>query len=240
MNIELNNIYGDFPNEPCIFAACDSKYFMEHASPFINSSTLSGKVVHIHVVNPTDECIAEANRLKELASSPVSYTYNDLDMPNDPDQMKCIYACLRFFILPHLLERVEKVMILDIDCVILKSFGFPNKPCGLFVKEPVTYLDEWTEKGTMINASSVYFHRSYIDKAKKLVEIINSLPRVWLVDQVALYILLTKHIKTEDLIVFNGNFMDWNFFEGTAIWTGKGKSKTDNPRYVAMKQRMTV
>ena len=49
------DITGDFPSEPCIFAACDSKYFMEHASPFINSASLAGKPVHIHVVNPTDE-----------------------------------------------------------------------------------------------------------------------------------------------------------------------------------------
>ena len=42
---------------------------------------------------------------------------------------------------------------------------------------------------------------------------------------------IDKNINNDD---------DWNFFEGTAIWTGKGKSKTDNPRYVAMKQRMTV
>ena len=50
MNIELNNIYGDFPNEPCVFAACDSKYFVDHASPFVNSAHKVGKPAHVHVV----------------------------------------------------------------------------------------------------------------------------------------------------------------------------------------------
>lgn len=240
MNIELKDITGDFPSEPCIFAACDSKYFMEHASPFINSVSLAGKPVHIHVVNPTDECIVEANRLKELASSPVTYTYNELELLDDPDKMKCIYACLRFFILPHLLEKVEQVMILDIDSVVLRNFRFPDKPCGLFVKEPVTYLSDWIREGTMINAGIVYFDRSYLKQVNQLIEIINSLPMEWYVDQVALKRLLTEHLNLDDVVVFNGHLYDWNFFEGTAIWTGKGKSKTDNPRYVAMKQRMTV
>ena len=240
MNIELKDITGDFPSEPCIFAACDSKYFMEHASPFINSVSLAGKPVHIHVVNPTDECIVEANRLKELASSPVTYTYNELELLDDPDKMKCIYACLRFFILPHLLEKVEQVMILDIDSVVLRNFRFPDKPCGLFVKEPVTYLSDWIKEGTKIAAGIVYFDNSYLDKAEKLIEIINSLPKTWYADQVALNKLLTEHINYEDVFVFNGNFMDWNFLEGTVIWTGKGKSKYDNPRYVAMKKKMAL
>ena len=70
-----------------------------------------------------------------------------------------------------------------------------------------------------------------------MIEIINSLPMEWYVDQVALKRLLVEHLNLDDVVVFNGHLYDWNFFEGTAIWTGKGKSKTDNPRYVAMKQK---
>ena len=65
MNIELNNIYGDFPNEPCVFAACDSKYFVDHASPFVNSAHKVGKPAHVHVVNPTNEVFDLVKRYKE-------------------------------------------------------------------------------------------------------------------------------------------------------------------------------
>ena len=40
--------------------------------------------------------------------------------------------------------------------------------------------------------------------------------------------------------MFDGNFMDWNFLDGTVIWTGKGNRKYDNPRYVAMKKSMSI
>tara|TARA_B100000902_G_scaffold399258_1_gene469297 strand:- start:5794 stop:6516 length:723 start_codon:yes stop_codon:yes gene_type:complete len=240
MNIDLKDITGTFPSEPCVFAACDSKYFMDHASPFVNSASLAGKPVHIHVVNPTNDCLLEAKRLENLANTPVTFTGNVMEIPDDPDAMKCTYASLRFFVLPYLLEKIEKIMVLDIDCMVMRDFEFPDKPCGLFVRQPVTYLSDWIKEGTKIAAGIVYFDRSYIDKTKKLIEIINSLPRTWYADQVALNKLLVEHINHEDVFVFGGNFMDWNFLDGTVIWTGKGKSKTDNPRYVSMKKRMTV
>ena len=35
--------------------------------------------------------------------------------------------------------------------------------------------------------------------------------------------------------VFDNDFMDWEFREGTVIWTGKGSRKFDNPTYVNAK-----
>ena len=55
MNIESKDITGTFPSEPCVFAACDSKYFMDHASSFCNSAYKAGMPCHIHIVNPTEE-----------------------------------------------------------------------------------------------------------------------------------------------------------------------------------------
>ena len=33
----------------------------------------------------------------------------------------------------------------------------------------------------------------------------------------------------------DSKFMDWEFVEGSTIWTGKGPRKYDNPTYVAKK-----
>jgi len=240
MNIDSKDVLGTFPTEPCVFAACDSKYFVDHASPFINSAHLAGKPCHVHVVNPTQQVFELFEYYKTKVSNPTTLSFNYMDIPDDPDAMKCTYASLRFFILPYLLEKIEKIMVLDIDCMVMRDFRFPDKPCGLFVRQPVTYLTDWIKEGTKIAAGIVYFDRSYLDKVKKLIEIINSLPQTWYADQVALNKLLTEHINYEDVFIFNGNFMDWNFIEGTVIWTGKGKSKYDNPRYVAMKKKMAL
>jgi hypothetical protein len=34
---------------------------------------------------------------------------------------------------------------------------------------------------------------------------------------------------------FDEKFMDWEFIEGTTIWTGKGPRKYDNPTYLTKK-----
>jgi hypothetical protein len=31
--------------------------------------------------------------------------------------------------------------------------------------------------------------------------------------------------------------MDWEFIDGTTIWTGKGDRKYSNPKYLSMKKR---
>lgn len=240
MNIESKDIYGNYPTKPCVFAACDSKYFVDHAGPFINSAHKSGKPVHVHVINPTKEVYADIEFYREKISTSMSFTFNDIDLPEDQDQRKCIYASLRFFILPFLLENIERIMVLDIDCLVMKDFEFPTKPCGLFVRKPVTYLTDWIKEGTKIAAGIVYFDNTYIDKTRTLVEIINSLPNTWYADQVALNQLLVEHIPREDVTVFNGNFMDWEFRDGTVIWTGKGRRKYDDPVYLNAKRMMSL
>mgnify|MGYP001234718930 CR=1 FL=1 len=162
MNIESKDIYGDYPTKPCVFAACDSKYFIDHAGPFINSAHKSGKPVHVHVINPTKEVYADIEFYKEKISTTMTFTFNDMDLPEDQDQKKCIYASLRFFVLPFLLEKVQKIMVLDIDCLVMKDFKFPTKPCGLFVRQPVTYLTDWIREGTKIAAGIVYFDNTYM------------------------------------------------------------------------------
>ena len=47
-------------------------------------------------------------------------------------------------------------------------------------------------------------------------------------------------VSVEDVVVFNGNFMDWEFREGTVIWTGKGRKKYDDPTYLNAKRMMAL
>ena len=39
-----------------------------------------------------------------------------------------------------------------------------------------------------------------------------------------------------DSTKFDGNFMDWEFIEGTTIWTGKGPRKFENQKYLKAKK----
>ena len=44
-------------------------------------------------------------------------------------------------------------------------------------------------------------------------------------------------VDDSQLEKFDSEFMDWEFKDGTTIWTGKGDRKFNNVRYVEMKKK---
>lgn len=229
-------IYGELPTAPVVFAACDSKYFMDHAGPFLYSASENGFCVHIHVVNPTDEVLSYAAILSSTSPTHTTFTFHDADLsPLNQDQERAYYACTRFQIAPHLLKFAEQMLILDIDCLVMKQFKFPDKPVGYFPREPLPGTVGWEQMGTAVAAGAVFFDKSAEEVCKAVAKGLESLPLQWFNDQVALNGAM-KQVPEEYVEKFDGEFMDWEFKEGTAIWTGKGPRKYDNPTYVTAKK----
>lgn len=236
-------IYGELPTSPCVFAACDEKYFIEHASCFIYSASQAGKNVHIHVVNPTLEVFALASVLSSLFFNDCSsencikatFTFNDAEMPEDKEQRKTIYSCLRFLMLPELLKSAKKILCLDIDSIIMKPFNFPKKPIGYFPRgaKPWKKISEHQ----MVAAGAVYFTEKQIEYADELKNIINKAPLKWYADQIALHSVI-DNIPKELLASFDKRFMDWQFRNDTIIWTGKGYRKHSNKTYTSKEEEI--
>ena len=61
-------------------------------------------------------------------------------------------------------------------------------------------------------------------------------PIAWFLDQVAISETYESMKDRYSYQYFDAKFMDWEFKDGTTIWTGKGPRKYDNPTYVAKKQ----
>ena len=57
----------------------------------------------------------------------------------------------------------------------------------------------------------------------------------WFIDQIALAEVFDR-VEEKDITKFNGHFMDWEFIEGTVIWTGKGPRKHENQTYLKAKK----
>lgn len=231
-------IYGELPTSPCIFAACDEKYFMKHASCLIYSASQAGKSVHIHVINPTLQVFALAGVLNSLFFNNCSsencikatFTFNDAKMPEDKEQRKTIYSCLRFLILPELLKSAKKMLCLDIDSIIMKPFNFPKKPIGYFPRG----AKPWKKVPTYqkVAAGAVYFTEKQIEYANELKNAIKDVPLKWYADQIALNSVI-ENIPKKLLATFDKKFMDWYFKNDTIIWTGKGYRKHDDKIYTS-------
>jgi hypothetical protein len=232
-------MYGELPTSPVVFAACDSAYFIEHGPAFVYSADDVGKDVHIHVVNPTDEVLSLAGVLNSTTKSRFTITFNDLEMFQHPfngndGMIRTYYACLRFLVAPTILQHAGKVLILDIDGVIMNEFDFPTKFLGYFPREPLDGTQGWEQEGTRVAAGAVYYDKSAMPVAKAVAEEMSEMELKWFADQIALSRVLGG-LPKDQVHHFDSQFMDWEFIEGTTIWTGKGPRKYDNPTYVKQK-----
>jgi len=228
------NMYGELPTHPVVFAACDSGYFIDHAIPFITSSSKAGFNTHVHVVNPTDEVLSMAGIINGITTNDVTYTFEDRDLSKlNTEQERAYYACLRFFALPHILPSAKEVLVLDIDCMVMQEFAFPETSCAYFPR----HNEESQEM--KVAAGAVYLKHDAMNVAKAIVETIGNLELKWFVDQIALTHIFNQ-IPAEHITEYDNNFMDWEFVEDTCIWTGKGPRKYDNTTYVGKKNHFTT
>ena len=231
-------LYGELPTDPCIFAACDDKYFAEHAPAFVNSADKANvKAIHLHVINPKMKTFALASILNATTKSRVTYTFHDAEVPDASEKRRTLYACIRFLVLPQLVRTAKKVLTLDIDCMVMQPFDFPATPVGYFPREPIG-SNEWETEGTKVAAGAVYITENALQVCDAIHEQIKTVPLRWFADQLVLNAVMSQ-VPEEAVTKFDGQFMDWEFNEGTTIWTGKGPRKYDNPTYVGKKEEMS-
>ena len=171
-------IYGELPTKRVVYAACDKKYFHEHAPSLVYSLNDIGKDIHIHICEPDPNCHNLEAILKKDIDVDITFTYNDIG---------------------------------------------------------VTPMD-WEKEGTKVAAGCVYLTADALSVAKAVNERIKEGPMRWFIDQIALAETFAR-VEDKDITKFDGNFMDWEFIDGTVIWTGKGPRKYENQKYLNAKKK---
>jgi hypothetical protein len=229
----MMELYGELPTSSVVFAAADKKYFEEHASSFVYSADAVGKDVHIHVINPDEDTFSLACILNATTKVRTTFSFEETELPSNAEMRRTYYACLRFYVLPYIVQHAKKVLVLDIDCMVMRPFDFPNKLAGYFPREPLPGTTGWEQSGTRAAAGAVYV--SSVGIAKAISYELNGMVLRWFVDQVALSNVFEK-LPEEEVHKFDSNFMDWEFVEGTTIWTGKGPRKYENAKYLQAKR----
>jgi hypothetical protein len=237
--VEAGWLHGEYPSSPVLFAACDSRYFIEHAPSFVSSANESGMDVHLHVINPANEVHQLFEYLKQKCSINVSMTWHSMSFEQfEESEERTYYACLRFLLAPYILMHAKKLLILDIDCMIMKPFEFPESLIAYFPREPLAGTVGWENEGTTVAAGAVYYAYEALEISTFVAKAIQELPLQWFVDQIALSRVFkqVEEVAADKVYHFDSEFMDWEFIEGTTIWTGKGPRKYDNPTYLAKKE----
>ena len=214
--------------------SCDSQYFKDHFPAYLYSANQVGINVHVHVINPTPEARGFLGKIRD-AKLNINLTAS---YEEDGPRERVYYACNRFIVASILLNQtfVEELFITDVDALWMKTPESPQENIGLFTREPLPGTVGWEAEGTRIAAGIVFVRntqdaRTYLNFVSEYI-MYEKTP-AWFLDQVALN---TSKRYIKEYHTFDSSFMDWEFREGTVMWTGKGERKHTNPIYIAKKK----
>lgn len=232
-----------------LFASCDPIYLREHAPALMASAAEANNNLHIHIINGEGEEVRFMDSLRQkwekLTNAKLSYTWGkQFALGINAGENRTIFACDRFVTVTDIITKdnlidknnTNSYLIIDVDCLIMKHIEEPKADIGLFFREPLPGTVGWEQDGTRIAAGAVYYGPSSYYFALQVDERIRKGPYVWFLDQIALNEAYDVNKDGYTFEKFTPEFMDWEFIDGTTIWTGKGPRKYNNPKYVAMKQ----
>ena len=249
-------INGTTPNHYCAFASCDPVYLHDHAPALAASCAVNNQPLHLHVVNPKAEDFKFLENLNAACikihnnEAPMTWTWEDVNLDEmDKEQKRVYYSLNRFLAWDQIMEmtpterlnkksEVRAALIIDVDCLVMEKLPGFSEDIGLFFREPFNNGNPWETLGSHVAAGVVYINTSERSKAyiKSVADDLRNRAMIWFTDQVVLWERYNRSMHNTSCRIFGPEFMDWEFIEGTTIWTGKGPRKYDNPVYVGKKK----
>jgi hypothetical protein len=228
-----------------LFTSCDSVYLHLHAPSLVASAACNDNSIHINVCNAEvgdreflDNLGSEYRKLAGWPGSEFSWSMSTpFAESNTKEERRTVYACDRFLsAIPVLENHKEDLLIIDTDCLIMKHiYDIEEYQIGLFLRDPLPGTQGWENAGSRVAAGAVFVSHDAVPFLEEVAQRIKKGPLAWFLDQVAINEAYQKHINDYHYKYFDSQFMDWEFIEGTTIWTGKGPRKYDNATYVSKK-----
>ncbi|GAA4259275.1 tetratricopeptide repeat protein [Azospirillum formosense] len=110
---------------PVLAVSCDDGYYRRFATGLLDSveGAGGGAAVHVHVVNPSPETLADLARRRERLR--LSYSREEVDFTGwDDHRRTTYYACVRFLRWHQLMVRWGRPLLhLDADCTLDGDLG---------------------------------------------------------------------------------------------------------------------
>jgi hypothetical protein len=197
--------------------------------------------LHIHIVNPTDE----VKEYKKKCSNFENLTFSSEQTDISKLDARTYYACNRFIVAPYILQYANKAMILDVDNYLMNSFRWPDGgyDAGLFLRDPLPGTVGWEQESTHVAAGIVYLNMKKPETLSFAVDVSDRIRQaenfIWFLDQNVLWKAYNDWKDKISFYKFERHIMDWEFKNGTMLWTGKGDRKHSDETYVGQKNKYT-
>ena len=221
----VNNDLDILEDKEILFASCDIKYFNNFGYPLVNSILENtSNHIHINIVN------SEEKENFDLTHDNVSFSFTNLSAPP-----RALLASYRFLMLPEILQRVKKVLVIDADSIVNKHIDFPDSDWGLFLREPLPGTRGIEHYGSHVAAGAVFMTAKALPIANWISTNIKKIGEEsswpWFVDQLVLYKAYENFKDQYNFKAIEPSFIDWEFNDDTSIWTGKGPRKYNNTKF---------
>lgn len=230
------------PNDVVVFFAVDNTYFWQHALVLLGSLGRRSPNVkcHVHVINP-DSRVPRAVEIiaKMLPALGLSYSYERADFEGcGEDHIRTYYASVRFVRLAEIFTRSPAVYFcLDADCIARDDLG--GRVSALEIAD-VGMRMRYGDKPHLTVAAGALVLRPTAAAAKFIHRVATLIGRtlaareaVWYLDQVVLsHVLRELGDREVGVSQLDMTYIDWFFHDHSVIWTGKGKRKSEDSRYI--------
>ena len=241
-----------------IYAACDTNYFAEFGTAFIQSirrNTTAG--VHMHLFNADQNQIETCHRLGStvtwesvpielfepasktlLTATELDRTRNAMGKSNDRDLLermqKTYYACARFVRLQELFNPAVTTLELDVDAVVRGDIPRLDNNCDFYIHHITGKKARFLAGGLYLNADS-RSSEFLTEYAQQLRQHIERDYLYWGLDQDVLDPIVPRY-RHQQLPI---SYIDWNMQPNSYVWTAKGTRK-DLEIFKSEKQKYTV
>ena len=214
-----------------VYAACDEKYYYDHAKHMAESAARFGEKVYIDVIDPVN---------KIQSSNENIIVSNCIVNPPPNADKRTLYACFRFLRAKDLLDTFDEMLIVDADGLFRSNVNwdyFKDADLSLFFRDPLPNTNEWETEGSRIAAGAVYTKKTALAYWEEVHDLIMSIGFRWFVDQYSLYATYRRFDEKGAIkcIQMPKTYIDWEMNDDSVIWTGKGNRKYTNETYLKEK-----
>jgi tetratricopeptide (TPR) repeat protein len=244
--VALSPLLGDFPSvskdDVVAFFAADSTYFWRHGLVLLESigRNSPGVKCHVHLVNP-DTSIPDGLQLIQalLPDLELSYSYEHVNFVGcSANHIRAYYASIRFVRLDQVFSRSPATYLcVDADCIVR---GDVVADGSISQVRDVAIRLRYDERPNLSVAAGALVLRPTIAACKFIADVsslirstLESRDAVWFLDQIVLSQVVRK-LGGEQVEVtqLDMAYVDWFFRDDSIVWTGKGKRKSEDFRYM--------
>lgn len=227
-------------NNEIVLAACNSIYFLKYAKYLIYSCNNIKQDIHLHIVNPDNECLDVINFLKKELKIYLSISTEFFPTINiHTEALKSYYFCARFFIAKEIFNKfpTKKIHIVDADCLI-KKLPIWDENYRLVLRYRPSYNNLWKKimaGYVYITSDKVFFLEQVIQEIKNRYVNINFEQAILIkdkikrsnilgIDQVCLTYILEKNKIYNESWFLNYNMISKNLKSDICYFIGDAKN----------------